>query len=514
MNSPDSLERVQRLITDQLSLPSPPAIAVQILNAVQREDVSLHDLARIISADPALTAKLLRVANSSFYALPHQITSIERALTVLGMNVIKNIALSFAIAGNLRGDEQTGFDFNYFWRRSVTSAIAAELLTTLLEQKNEDIFVTALLHDIGVLVIYLCKGEEYSNLFSERVTSGIPLVQLERQKFGFDHQLVGATLISAWGLPASISEPMRYHHERGDVPEEYKKTAEILSIAGRLSAIYNEKDSARQVRLLQKELTVMYNLQAEQVRELVDNVANETIEILKTFEIDPGDIRPFSQMLQEANEQLGQMNLSYEQLVLELKEAKEKAERLAGDLREANSRLKELVFRDGLTGLYNHRYFQEILEKEVFRSQRYHSSLSLVMFDIDFFKKVNDTYGHPVGDLVLINIARTAAGAVRSNDVVSRYGGEEFAVILPETDQSGLRVFAERLRRSIEKMTTEAEGKKIKVTISVGGVTSVPEMTDITKKLLVDTADKALYASKENGRNRVTLLDPFLHIVD
>ena len=295
----------------------------------------------------------------------------------------------------------------------------------------------------------------------------------------------------------------------GDVPEEHKKTAEILSIAGRLSAIYNEKDSAQQVRILQKELTVMYNLKAEQVRELVDNVANESIEILKTFEIDPGDIRPFLQLLQEANEQLGQLNFSYEQLVLELKEAKEKAERLAGDLREANSRLKELVFRDGLTGLYNHRYFQEILEKELFRSQRYHSFLSLVMFDIDYFKKVNDSYGHPVGDLVLINIARTAAGAVRSSDVVSRYGGEEFAVILPETDRSGLKVFAERLRHSIEIITTEAEGKKIKVTISVGGATYVPEVLKITKELLIDTADETLYASKENGRNRVTVFEPF-----
>lgn len=508
MISSDSQERVQRLITDQLSLPSPPAIAVQILNAMQKDDVSLHDLARIISADPALTAKLLRIANSSLYSLPNKITSIERALTVLGINVIKNIALSFAIAGNLQGHQQDSFDFNYFWRRSVTSAVAAVLLTTLLQRKDEDIFVTALLHDIGVLISYLCKGEEYSRLFNERVASGIPLVELERQKFGFDHQLVGATLISTWGLPASIYGPMQYHHEYANAPEQFKMTAEVLSIAGRLSAIYNEKDSARQVRLLQEELTARFNLKTEQVRELVDDVAKETIEILKTFEIDSGDIRPFSQMLQEANEQLGQLNLSYEQLVLELKEAKEKAERLAGDLREANSRLKELVFRDGLTGLYNHRYFQETLEKALLHSQRYHTFFSLVMFDIDFFKKVNDLYGHPIGDLVLINIAGTAAAAVRTSDIVARYGGEEFAVILPETDQSGLKVFAERLRRSIEKMATETEGKKINVTISLGGVTFIPGMVKITKKILIDTADKALYASKENGRNRITVLDP------
>jgi diguanylate cyclase (GGDEF)-like protein len=510
MISPQSQERARQLITDQLSLPSPPAIAVQILNTVQKEDASLQDLARIISADPALTAKLLRVANSSFYALPNRITSVERALTVLGTNVIKNIALSFAIAGEVRGREQGGFDFDYFWRRSVTSAVAAQLLTALLQQKDEDIFVAALLHNIGILIIYLGKGEEYSRLIKGRLNSGIPLFEMERQHFGFDHQIVGATLLTTWGLPASIAEPMQYHHEHDNAPEEHRRTAEILSIAGKLSAIYNEKDSARQVRLLQERLPTMFQVTTEQVRDLIDNIAKESIEILKTFEIDPGDIRPFSKMLQEANEQLGQMNLSYEQLVLELKEAKEKAERLAGELREANSHLHALVFRDGLTGLYNHRYFQENLEKELARSQRHHSFLSLVMFDIDFFKKVNDTYGHPAGDMVLINIARKAAGAVRTSDIIFRYGGEEFAVILPETNQSGTKVFAERLRRSIEAITTAAEGRQIHVTISVGAATFVPGTQGVTKKLLIETADKALYASKKNGRNRVTILEPQL----
>ena len=505
----DAQDRVRLLIADRLNcLPSPPEIAVQILNTVQRDDASLHDLGKIISADPALTAKLLRVANSSIYSLPNPVSSIERALTVLGMNVIKSIALSFAIAGELRGSEKGGFDFDYFWRCSVTSAVAAELLTALLQGKDEDIFVTALLHDIGVLVLYLCKGEEYCRLLKERVSSELPLVKLERQTFGYDHQLVGSILISTWGLPAGISEPMRYHHENGDIPEEYRETSEILSLAGRLSAIYNERDSARQVRLLQKELTAMFDLKEEQIRDLIDSVANATLQILETFEIDPGDIKPFSQMLQEANAQLGQLNLSYEQLVLELKEAKDKADRLAGELREANFRLQELVFRDGLTGLYNDRYFKEIFKKVLSQSQRHHTFLSLVMFDIDFFKKVNDTYGHLVGDLVLINIAKTAAAAVRSSDIVARYGGEEFAVILPETDQKGLKVFAERLRRSIEKTTTEVEGKTISVTISVGGVAFTPEMQRITTGILIDTADKALYASKESGRNKVTLLKP------
>ena len=153
------------MIEEQINLPSPPTIAVQILNTVQQEESTINELAIIISADPALTGKMLSVANSGFYSLPNEVTSVERAISVLGTNVIKNIALSFAIAAELRGEKQSSFDFEYFWRRSVTSAVAAELLAKLLKVNNEDIFVTGLLHDIGVLLMFLSKGDEYTALF-------------------------------------------------------------------------------------------------------------------------------------------------------------------------------------------------------------------------------------------------------------------------------------------------------------------------------------------------------------
>lgn len=501
-------EKIEKLIAEQVNLPSPPAIAVQILNIVQQEDASMHDLAKIISADAALTAKLLRVANSGFYSLPNEVTSVERSISILGTNVIKNIALSFVIAGDLKEANQTSFDFDYFWRRSVTSGVAAELLTKALQEKNEDIFVTALLHDIGVLILYLSKGEEYAQVLKERKTSGVPLVDLEQHKYGFDHQQLGATLVKSWGLPEQIYEPMCFHHNTSSADAAHKRSAEILWIADLLSAIYSESNSAEKVRLLQAELVELFNLEEDQVRELVDEVATRSIEILEMFELDAGDMKPYSQMLQEANEELGRLNLSYEQLVMELKEAKEKAELLANELRDANSRLKELVNRDGLTGLFNHRYFQEILNKEIARAHRYQSNVSLIMFDIDFFKKVNDNYGHPAGDLVLMNIARVVESAVRPSDIVARYGGEEFAVILPETNEAGMRVFSERLRRSVEGIATMAEGQQIKVTASAGGATFTPDHPEITKQMLIETADRGLYLSKKNGRNQVTILSP------
>lgn len=501
-------EQIQKIIAENIELPTPPTIAVQILNTFQKEDSTLQDLARIIAADPALTAKMLRIANSGYYALQSEVTSIERALSVLGTNLIKNIALSFIIAGDYHGKKKQTFDFDYFWRRSVTAAVAAELLSAILKVKNDDIFVAALLHDIGVLVFYLSMGDSYSHLLAERKMCRSIMTELERQAYGFDHTQLSHAVLQSWRIPESICEPIRFHHHPEEAPEEFHQSAQILWFANQLSAVYNENFPAGKVHELQEMMAEAFELDSKTVTQLADEVADQSIEMLKIFEIDPGDIKPYSQMLEEANEELGRINLSYEQLVMELKEAKEEAENLASELREANIRLKELVFRDGLTGVYNHRFFQETLSRELARAQRYEAALSLIMFDIDFFKKVNDQYGHPVGDLVLMNIARVVEASVRPSDVVARYGGEEFAVILPKTNAQGMRVFAERLRSSIEGISTVVEDQQVKVTVSCGCTTFTPQKTHVNKELLIETADRALYLAKKNGRNRVEVLPP------
>lgn len=506
MTTLDIQTRIDQMIADGINLPSPPVIAVRILNAVQQEDSSLSELTEIISTDPALAAKMLRVANSGFYSLRYEVSSIEKALTVLGVNILKNIALSFIIARELSGTHDQGFDFTYFWRRAVTAAVAAELLAAQIDHQSDDTFVTTLLSDIGILVLHNSMSEDYAQVFEEKKLADDKIATIETRLFGINHAEIGSGILERWGLPGSICLPIRYHHKPEEAPQENQQAAAILQTADRLSAIYHDPNSGEKMRHLQTELNTQYGLTEDQILRLVDAVAERSIDILGTFEIDPGDLKPYSQMLQEANNELGRLNLSYEQLVMEFKNAKEETDRLAAELREANTKLRELVFRDGLTGLYNHRYFQEMVEREIDRSDRYRTSFCLIMLDLDFFKQINDSHGHPGGDLVLMNIAHVIKKTVRPSDIVARYGGEEFAVILPETDQRGLKIFSERLRRSVECTATLIEHREVKVTISIGGACYNPAKNPIDKKVIIDTADRALYESKHNGRNRFTLL--------
>jgi two-component system cell cycle response regulator len=156
---------------------------------------------------------------------------------------------------------------------------------------------------------------------------------------------------------------------------------------------------------------------------------------------------------------------------------------------------------DGLTQIFNKRYFLETLEREIARSQRYRRALSLVMFDIDHFKKINDSYGHLAGDYVLKHLASTVKTKIRREDLFARYGGEEFAIVLPEIDGSNSKPFAEKIRQIVEKDEFRFENTKIQVTISMGVGTIDDEAVDAAT--LIKRADDRLYEAKSAGRNRV-----------
>jgi diguanylate cyclase (GGDEF)-like protein len=173
------------------------------------------------------------------------------------------------------------------------------------------------------------------------------------------------------------------------------------------------------------------------------------------------------------------------------------------ELASYEQKLIEMNNKDGLTGIYNRRFFQKRLNEEVQRNKRYDNKLSLIMFDIDFFKKVNDAHGHQCGDAVLQAVTSMTTSIIRETDCFARYGGEEFCCLLPQTDICGATELAKRLRQSIQGQVITCQKKDIKVTVSLG-VSEVS--TEDSPETFLKRADVALYQAKDSGRNRVVSL--------
>ncbi len=169
------------------------------------------------------------------------------------------------------------------------------------------------------------------------------------------------------------------------------------------------------------------------------------------------------------------------------------------------TRTKYLSVTDNLTGLANRRNFESAFEKEFLRAVRYNSKFTLVMFDIDHFKNINDTFGHPCGDFVLRQIANSALQTFRKTDTVFRFGGEEFVVILTETDIKQAIIPLERFRKTVETLGLTYQDKEVEVTVSIGACQFSPDMK--TKEEFLQKVDETLYKAKNSGRNRTILCD-------
>ena len=201
--------------------------------------------------------------------------------------------------------------------------------------------------------------------------------------------------------------------------------------------------------------------------------------------------------------EVGYLTEVFNDMVGRLRQGREELASINETLREKNVELHEISITDSLTGLYNRKHLMETLDKEVSRSQRHSHSFSLLVIDIDHFKKYNDTYGHLAGDEVLSRLASVFQKSIRSSDYAARYGGEEFIIMLPEIGPEQGVEAAERIRHKVAEEIFSGEGESIKVTISVG-VASYPENGEDAESV-IRNADAALYEAKELGRNRVIL---------
>ncbi|MGE4559497.1 MAG: HDOD domain-containing protein [Desulfobulbus sp.] len=510
-------ETILSTILASKDLPTLPIIASKLLVLTAQEETTLTDIAKLIAQDMALSTKILRVANSSFYSFPQQIASINQAVSILGLNAVRSLVLSFSFLSLGNKHKKSRFDFEQFWERSLVEAVGAKLILEQIPHADtEEAFTCGLLLNIGKLIFATTLPQEYDQILrtiqqrdpQDENSSHADQSQLEQEVIGLPHSEVGYEVARMWGLPESLLLPIKYHHQplkfQGK-DRKYQQYVYASYLAGLLAKIFYSSTPEvyhKQFRTEAKQLLHLKVLEVNTVLKMIDQSIDQSANF---FGIKIKPVKSVAEILQEANLRLSLINLSYEEMNRELIKSKMELEKLTEELAQKNRFLENLANLDGLTEINNHRFFQSFLDSEINRCIRKDRSLSLLLADIDHFKKFNDTYGHQTGDFILKEFCRITKEVIREYDLIARYGGEEFTFVLPETDEEEAFLVAEKIRKTVENHPFDNGDCVYHVTISIGVVSSSPAQGEFCKNNFINAADEALYEAKNNGRNRVVV---------
>ena len=473
------------------NLPTLPGIAIRILEAVQKKEPDIDEISDIISTDPPLSAKVLRLVNSSFYNLPSKITSVPHSTKMLGINMVKNIALGFSLVNNFQLKNSNGFDYTCFWKNSLVGAISAKLLT---EKLNPDLldnaFFMGLLQNIGTLTFVHCMPAQYDLVLSEMKRSESEYQDVEEYILGYNHQEIGEYLMKSWGLPETLYLPVGHHHN----PEKLATTqpsiqdlTRILHLSSLFIELLDNKQRGLNLWLINHNVKAYGFDSRIDVDKIVEEIHQQARQVFPIFEIGFENDAEYAQTFQDAKAELSKLSTEMVNTLLAQK--------------NEIKLLKQQVVRDGMTHLINHQHFLVLLSKEVSRAERYKRPLSLLMADIDLFKRINDDFGHLAGDRVIKAVAGCLQQEIRESDHVARYGGEEFAIILPDTKIQDACIVAERIRKTIASLSIKHENKLIHFTMSFG-IASLQTEQRTASDELIKRADSALYQAKKQGRNQ------------
>jgi diguanylate cyclase (GGDEF)-like protein len=477
-------------------LPTLPGVAMKILQAMGRDTPNIREISEIISLDASLSAKVLKMVNSPFYGLANKITSVHQAMVYLGLNTVKNLALSFSLIKTFEHKSKSSFDYVQFSKDSLVGAIAAKLIAEKSNrQHGENAFFLGLLQNIGMPIMAESMPDQYEEVIMKTKSNAASLHEVESQLLGLNHMEVGEYVTHAWGLPANLTVPIGVHHIPGrltsvsDDNKSFSVDIEPLTKTLHLSSLYIDLFNGSDTT---KCADIEKYVQAYELNSVINNSAT-------VKEITEGIKSIFP---------IFEIKIDEKKYIDIIETARYESEKLSSDLlnqvqsqSECLDQLKQQVGLDSMTQLHNHDRFIEILHQEISRATRYKTPLCVIIADVDHFKSVNDFFGHQAGDHALKCVSSHLKKLLRDSDHIARYGGEEFGIILPMTTLKEAIQAAERLRKSIESEKIVYRERSISVTMSFG-IALLKNTRQVDVEGLIKMADEALYDAKNTGRNR------------
>lgn len=481
------------------SLPSLPGVAVRVLELTRNPKVSMQEIAQTVSMDPALATKVLKTVNSSYYGLTQPCPSIPRAMSMLGMQTVKSIVLGFSLVEMTRsvaGNAQA-FDLQAYWRRAVHAAVAARSLALRSRCCDpEEAFTGSMIADIGMLACFAALRDEYAGILAAAPEDHAECIAFEQGALGFDHAKLGQAMAAKWKLPPQLTECVAFHHDPGNCHPEHEKLLRCVGVGQAAASVLSLREAKRALGAYVVACRDWFEMDRAACDALLDATGKGGADLAKSLELKTG-VRPdVGAILSQAQEAIVETQLQSQQQ--------------SEELRRANEELARKTITDGLTGAYNRAHFDATLAAAFQQAKQSATPLAVLFFDADKFKSVNDTLGHQAGDAVLRELSRRTRGLLERTGTVCRYGGEEFAVILPGVGLAKAARIAELLREVIAKTPVDLRACRVAeeertVTVSIGvAAMEGPSAAQLaTPEAITKAADEGVYAAKKAGRNRV-----------
>ena len=484
----------QALLTQLIQcadLPSPVGVVMRILELGQDPEVSFGEVAKVLTLDPALSARLLRMANSPLYARQRKTDNLRQAIKLFGVEGTITLALSFSVVNNLRERRCQGFDYQWFWHRSLAAATCAQVIAERLSMANkEELFLAALLQDIGMLALARARPGLYGGL-GESPMRHEQVRACEREALGIDHSGLGAWLLKQWNFPEDLQTVVMCSHDPADAGPrpDLLRSAAVVALASDMAELWSEPNAQALLRRTMKRAEDLLGIDGDAFTLILEESSTVVRDIAYLFDVEIEDSNTLDMIIGQARELIVLRHIRVMQK--------------SAILEDQTRRLEEENRRDVLTGLFNRAHLQQALTQAFESAQENSCPLTVIFIDLDRFKHINDQHGHLCGDRVLRSMATILEACIRSGDIVSRYGGEEFVVVLPGTGAEGARMSCDRLLSAFRRMKHRVdENIDIVVTASIGVAVHGEGMSFGHVEDILSAADEALYAAKNQGRDR------------
>lgn len=488
-----------KLLRYSPKLPTMPAVAFELIEIANRPSPTLVDVAAAIGRDAALTAKLLRVANSPLYGgRGGNVKNLRGATLMLGMNAVVSLALGFSLVGeSVSGG---GLEYSEFWRRSLIVGVAARVFGGRARcGDREMLFLAGVLQDIGMLVLDAAVPERYARVLAWGTLDHAALALGERAEFSADHAEIGAWLLAQWRLPDWYVQAARFSHaacalDLETLPHDMRRFASAVAVASAVAGLWCMPAQSGCMPSIVDLALRLLGMNAETVFDALDQIEAELPAIAALLDVQVSEQTHVRGLIDAARE-AAMVRTLHAVSMLESGVCPAPAHLRDGAVREVQPRLTD--WRDALTGLLNRAWLQSTLPASIESASGIPAPLSIVVLDLERFGAINDQYGYAAGDSVLIELAVRMLGVLRQGDACVRYSGAVFLIVLPGADALSAGLVARRLRDVIAMPVQLRSGGVANVCAVSGMSTFEPSGVNAgttTAMLAADLVNAALQA--------------------